>query len=1038
MSANRGPSSAIESLSLQQARAWNETTTMYPRDAALTDLFGAQVRRQGTRPAVTWEGGELSYAALWQRADALSGVLRAAGIASGDLVGLAVPRSAEGLIGLWAILLAGGVYLPLDPHYPPARLETILTESGARLLIVDPAHPVVVPTGIEAVPVAASLHRARHGRRESALTGDAPAYVIYTSGSTGTPRGVMVPHRGPVRLVQSARWLTLTPDDVLLATTHLTFDVSTFEIFGALLNGARLVLPTIDQLLSPADLEALIVRERVSVMWLSAGLFHQTAAIRPALFRHLRCFLAGGDALAPASVRAVLAEGRPERFLNGYGPTENACFSTTHVIDALASDATTVPIGRPIDNSTAWVVRDDGQLANVGEEGELWVGGDGVALGYHRRPVLTQERFVPDTFGLGAGGRLYRTGDRARWRSDGVIEFLGRRDRQVKVRGFRVELTEIEHTLTTEASVRAAAVILDTTGAHGDSLRAWAVVDGDPGDARAHAGRLRRHLQDRLPGYMVPATVHIVDRLPLTTHGKVERAAMLRSTVATAGVADPPRTETERALAEIWQTLLDAPPVGRHDSFFALGGQSLHAVQVAAALRSRLALPSHASRLLIRALLDEPTLESYARTIDQLRLAEESSSGAPAIAVAVDFEADARLADNVAFHRPRAGDPLRPASVLLTGASGFLGVYLLDRLARAGVREVLCLVRAASPRAAFDRLAGRMRRFGLDIADVSTIVHPLAGDLVRPRFGLSPAAFAALADRVDTIVHAGSHVNFAYPYQALRDANVGGTATVLQLAAMKTVKPIHYISTIAVIAGCGVSGIRHVDEDEPLRYPDRISLGYPESKWVAEQMIHRAVRRGLPATIHRPYEITGTCDRGIWNTDTMMCALFRTIAETGLSPDIPLPLDFVPVDFTADVVVRSLRTRPPEGRVLHLTNPHDARLPLLDERLRAMGYPVRRLPYHAWVERLAALTAAEPRHPMAPYLPMFAEQAGASAITVKEMYFAGTFPAFGRRNMEAVTMDSALTCPPVDAAMLDRYLRYFVDSGFMRPPGARL
>jgi len=1016
---------------LRRARAWNATQTIYPRHAALTDLFQAQVEQHGTRPAVAWEGGELSYRELWDHSLQLAHVLIAAGVAPGARVATTVPRSANGLIALWAILLAGGAYLPIDPHNPPARIATLLSESGAGLVIIDRLYPVTLPAGIDAVPVDATLRRVSRPLPHHVVDADAPAYVIQTSGSTGTPRGVMMPHRGPVRLVCGARWLTLTPQDVLLATTSFTFDVSTFEIFGALLTGARLVLPTTDLLLSPPDLEALIVRERVSVMWLSAGLFHQTAGLRPELFRHLRCFIAGGDALNPASVRAVLATGGPTRFLNGYGPTENACFSTTHRLAACdLKTATSVPIGRPIENSTAWVVQDCGRLAAIEQEGELWVGGDGVAHGYHQRPELTADRFVPDRFSGTPGRRLYRTGDMARWRSDGVLEFLGRRDRQVKVRGFRVELREIEHVLMAAPTVRAAVVVMETNGVQADTLQAWVVQDDQHDDERGRAATLRRYLQDRLPSYMVPATVHIVDRLPLNSHGKVERAAMRVSAPLRREVVDPPGSETEAAIAELWQTMLDVPSVGRQDDFFTLGGQSLQATQMAAAIRRRLTLPATESRSLIQALLESPTLAEYARLVDRLRTATVPL--AIGRGAHIDFDRESQIDAQLDFSGPRAGDPQAPRSVLLTGASGFLGVYLLDRLARAGVKEVICLVRAATDRAAGDRLAGRMHRFGLDIERVADVVRPLAGDLTQPRFGLSDAQFSTLATRVEVIVHAGSHVNFAYPYDALRAANVGGTATILHLASQHTVKPVHYVSTIAVIAGCGVSGIRYVDERDPLRHPDRICLGYPESKWVAERMIHRAVQRGLPATIYRPYEITGTRDRAIWNTDTMMCALFRTIAESGLSPDIPLPLDFVPVDFTAEAIVHTLTARPPAGRVLHLTNPHDARLSLLDERLAAMGYQVQRLPYHTWVARLADLTAADPRHPMAPYLPMFAEQAGASDLTVKEMYFAGTFPTFGRSNFLAATADANLSCPPVDAAMLDAYLAYFVDSGFLR------
>ncbi|GAA4550928.1 amino acid adenylation domain-containing protein [Amycolatopsis samaneae] len=1008
-------------------RRCNETVADYPRQP-IPVLFREQVRRRPDQIAIRADERTWTYRELHTRASGVAQTLLAAGVGPDDVVAVLMPRSPEAIAAILGVLMAGAAYLPLDPDHPDARIALITEQAGPRVAIA-PRGRLGQAVGCDLVAVEDLPAAATSPIPAPAVTAEDRAYVIYTSGSTGTPKGVAVPHRAVVRLVRGGAWLRLGPDDVVLATTSLTFDVSCFEIFGALLNGARLVLPDKETLLSAVDLHRLMRAECATVMWLSAGLFHQHATTHPHMFSTLRCLLAGGDALNPGCVRAVLEHGRPGRFLNGYGPTENGVLSTAHELepDDVVEGTLAVPIGRPVSNSTAYVLRRDLSVADVGEEGELYVGGDGVAQGYHNAPELTRARFLPDPFSDRRGATLYRTGDMARWRRDNVIEFLGRRDRQVKIRGYRVELREIELAVAAHPRVREAAVSLHEPRPGQQDLACWIVPEHGPRCDRGElAGQLRRYLRDHLPFYMIPARITVVGTLPLNASGKIDRGA-LPATPHSAPVSPDrrPRTRVERVVAEVWQNALGVETIARDEDFFALGGQSLHTTQVAAALRHRLGIAAEHGRTLIARLLATPTLAEFATIVAAL----EAGTTEPAPGESADFAADSRLG-------PLAPAPRRacwpPRTVFLTGGTGFLGVFLVDRLVRAGVERVYCLVRAASDDAATARIAARTRRYGLDWTRVRDHVTALAGDLATPGLGLGDR-FHHLAARADAIVHNGSHVNFAYPYHALRAPNVQGTREVIRLACTDRVKPLHYISSIAVIAGFGPAGTRHVTEDTPLAHVERICLGYPESKWVAEQLVHAAGDQGLPIAVHRPYEITGARDTGIWNTDTMMCALFRSIAETGIAPDIPLPLDFVPVDFTADAITHIVLTHRPDGRVYHVTNPRDARLGLLTDRLRARGYRIRDLPYDRWVTRMSARTAADPDEPMAPYLPMFVEPAADTGISVKEMYFAGTFPRFSRNNFDTAIAGTGLHCPPVDANLIDLYLDHFADSGFLTP-----
>ena len=587
---------------------FNDTATPYPADESAYRLFARQVEAAPHRVAVIYNDIQVTYKRLGAMSAGVANILRQKGVGAGMIVGVlsgASPLVPAALIG---ILRAGGVYCPIDASAPKSRQLALLSDCGASLLfgqteLLDNFSKE--ETSCEMVPFEDfPALEAVDGDDSLAVDADHPAYVMFTSGSTGIPKGVLVKHRNIVRLVKHTTFCDYTAGWRLLQTGALSFDAATFEIWGSLLSGMTLCLADKPDILAPAVLKRKIDAIDIRLMWMTAPLFNQTVEADIGLFRNLGVLIVGGDALSPSHVNRVLERYPGLRLLNGYGPTENTTFSTTHWIKQ--SYQSRIPIGTPISNSTAYVVDSMGRLSPVGVPGELWVGGDGVALGYLNDPELTAEKFMNGVFPT----TIYRTGDRARWLADGTIDFLGRIDQQVKIRGFRVEPGEIEARLVSHPAVREAVVtVLDEGGEK--VLCAYLVTRGElPGDDA------RLYLKGKLPDYMVPRHFIRMEAIPLNTNGKVDYKALPHPEPRESGAAVMPGDPVRRRLVEIWSSILGIKPegIGSQDDFFSLGGHSLKATILAAKIESAfgVAIP-------LVELFAGPTVEALAAYIERMK-----------------------------------------------------------------------------------------------------------------------------------------------------------------------------------------------------------------------------------------------------------------------------------------------------------------------------------------------------------------------------------------------------------------------------------
>ncbi|MFE2755454.1 amino acid adenylation domain-containing protein, partial [Actinosynnema sp. NPDC059335] len=542
-------------------------------DRTVTGRFADRVAARPDAIAVTCDGVSLTYRELDASANRLAHGLLARGVRPEDRVGVCAPRGPAAVVALLGVLKAGAAFVPLDPAYPTTRLADMVADSGTGLVLAPADLRDRLPAGVEVVDLEADAAWPDHAPPVVVRPRNA-AYVMFTSGSTGRPKGVLVEHRSVARLAEGDPF-PIGPHDVVAQCSTLSFDASTFEIWAALLSGARLAVSS-RTLLSPEDLRAFTAAHGVTVLWLTAGLFHEVAAADPTAFAGLRHLGSGGDVISPEHCAAVLRHVPDLRIVDGYGPTENTTFATAHVVRPADLAAAALPIGRPITGARCYVLDDNLDPVPVGTPGELHVGGTGLARGYLGHPGLTARRFVADPFGH--GGRLYRTGDVVRWTADGLLEFLGRTDDQVKIRGFRVEPGEVEAALRRHPDVTEVAVVPHEHVPGHRQLVAY-VVAGTGTD------ELRRFLADRVPAHLVPAVFVPLPALPLMVSGKVDRRALPPPRARSTRAHVPPSGPAEEALARVWAEVLGVERVGADDNFFALGGDSILSIQVVSRAR---------------------------------------------------------------------------------------------------------------------------------------------------------------------------------------------------------------------------------------------------------------------------------------------------------------------------------------------------------------------------------------------------------------------------------------------------------------------
>ncbi|MEG4026408.1 amino acid adenylation domain-containing protein [Microcoleus sp. S13C4] len=1016
---------------------WNATGTNYYQNKCIHQLFEDRGEQNPDAIAVIFEGQQLTYRELNQRANQLAHHLRSLGVVPDTVVGICVERSLEMAIGLLGILKAGAAYLPLDPAYPQERIAYMLENAGVPVVLTQVSLlPPLLEYGIPAICLDRgwkSIAQRPQDNPSTAVLPDHLAYVIYTSGSTGKPKGVAMSHRPLVNLIDWQLQNFAFPATKTLQFAPISFDVSFQECFSTWCSGGTLVL--ISDIIRK-DAVALLkllqdeAIERLFLPFIALQHLAEVAEERGTIPDSLREIITAGEQLQIS--RAIVnwfSQLKDCTLHNQYGPSESHVVTAFTLTGSPENWPKLPSIGRPIGNAQIHILDLQLQPVPIGIPGELYIGGVSLANGYINRPDLTSQRFIENPF-LNSdeflvlsseleensklrtqNSKLYKTGDLARYLPDGNIEYMGRIDDQVKIRGFRIELGELETALAQHPNVAEAIVIVREDIPGDKRLVAYVVASKE---FASSPNELRHFLQKKLPEYMIPNAFVFLEALPLTPSGKVNRRSLPvpegnREELETAFIA--PRTPVEEKLAEIWKKILGIDRVGIYDRFFDLGGHSLKVTQLMFKVKDAFQV-----EVSLRQFFEVPTIAGIADAI-ALASQTDSTSTSPQEET-IDLNAEAILDPTISPENINFEWDKEPSHILLTGATGFLGTHLLNELLNKTPANIYCLVRASNLEQGIEKIQNSLERYVLSNPPISNRIIPVLGDLSQPFLGLTSNEFSALASKIDVIYHNGASINLVYPYSALKAVNVLGTQEVLRLACLVKIKPVHFVSTVAVLCTPSYYQVKAVYEHDKLENGNELTQGYDRSKWVAENLVMKAHSRGLPVYIYRPGFITGDSKTGICNTADLISIMVKGCIQMGKTPDLDILLDMTPVDYVSQAIVHLSKQKELVGKAFHLVNPHPLSWNQLCDCLGSFGYSLERIPYQQWHCELLQLVDNSPENALHPLVSLFSDET-VSAQTI-------TLPCFDSQNVIDGLAGSCISCPPIDERLLNTYLSYLL------------
>lgn len=1008
----------------------------------LSALFIHQVQATPDAVALEDDSTTYTYAELDQKVADLAHRLRNLRVRRDSLVGVLLPRSADYVIACLAALRAGGAFLVLELAYPPELLADVLDDATPAVVVTYRAEVGKIKEGVPLVVLDEEAAESNGHAEEPSLPSadndlERLAFVAYSSGTTGRPKGIANPHRAPVLSYDLRFELSdLQPGDRVACNVFFIW-----EILRPLLRGATVVAVPDETSYDPVALADLLASKNITETLMTPTLLAAVLSRHSdlgTLLPNLRTLWLNGEVVTTDLARRAIEALPNARLLNCYSACETHEIACGDIAKMLDTEATYCPVGPPMDPKHVYILDESGQRVEAGVSGELFIGGSLLARGYLNRPETTAQAFRPDQFDSTPGARMYRTGDLARLLPSGLLEITGRVGAMIKLRGYSVVPGKVEHAIVGHLAVSHCAVV-----AHGEGLErqlvAYIVRDKENSEDRpvveieesGHSPAARRALSSYLAQYMVPALWVELDKLP--TH-EVSGKADLKNlppppTPKTSHASGPPAEKDSidiDAVAEVWAATLKTSRsnITPEHSFFDLGGHSLSLADLASRLSRNLGF-----RIPVGRLADPATLNGHLQTVRAVRDGQIAAVQADLPAA---LRADSVLDKDIQPSGAKICALNKAETVLLTGATGFLGAFMLNDLLESTSAHIICLVRFSDPSeedipAGIARIRKNLIQMGLWRDSIMERVEILPGDLSRKRLGLSQDAFAALAARVQVIFHAAATVNLIYPYAALRNANVGGTREIVRLACLGGAT-LQYVSTNGVLPP---SASGHGWPEDAMLYvdsvPERLQDGYGQTKWVAEQLVLEAGRRGLPVRILRAGTISGHSATGAANAWDLLTALFVESIQLGYAPDVQgWRAEMTPVDFVSKAIIHLASQTQAKQLVFHLGDPDPVDCKVVFDDLEKVGYPTQRLGWDEWVALWTEKRGSA--------------RGGDGAFTIDILRSGMPSVDFLRG---IVVLDNAQTRPfraiverpKVDSVLLETYARHWFARGWLpRPP----
>ncbi|WP_374974215.1 amino acid adenylation domain-containing protein [Acinetobacter venetianus] len=909
-----------------------------------------------------------------------------------QIIAIALPKSIE----LYSVILASlklkACYVPIDPEYPEERVRNILKSAKPDLLVGS----LTFESTVKATPIA-SLEAETNNSLviETSENSESSAVMIYTSGSTGTPKGVQLTHNN---ISHFCDWYIneaqISTRSKCLQFTTISFDASLLDIFPTLIAGATLIVPSNEQRHDFDQLDKLIRYENVSHCFIPPAML---SALPQYDWPSMQYIITGGDVCDNTAIKYW---SKHTNLINIYGPTECTVLAT---FKKFTPESNNKIIGKPINNVQIYLINEHGKPCQTLEHGELYISGKGVGLGYTNDHAQTKERFVK-LKDLNIFKTMYRTGDICFWDVNGEINFVGRQDNQLKIRGFRVEIGEIENTILNTGLYDGCIVITDSK----KQIRAFVKnpVNGVTTET------LREKLLTILPNYMLPAAIIELEEFPYTINGKVDRKALAAINISSVNRDNEEWTKLQAELRSIWATTLDLDlnEISLKSSFFDLGGHSLLVSKMLLIVKK-----TFKGSFTLARFMENPTIEALSNLLTYTEL----SKGAQ---ISDRIYADVVLDQNIQPLKTRNTFAFTPRSVLLTGATGFLGMHIIEQLIQLTDATIYCHVRSSSPDVAIQKLEENFKRFGIKNLNGNTRIKIICGDLTEPKLGLSETDYQMLSENIDTIYHNGAQVNHIYDYEYLYNANVRSTVDLIQLASTGIQKQLVFVSTLSAASNVNEDG--HIVEDGPAdELPTFVNNGYNLTKWASEQLVWQAYERGLPVTLVRPGNITGHSHTGHCFPDqNRILLLLKGSAQLGVAPDWDLQFDLCPVDFIAKGIVEGSLDQSKHTPVLHFHNPKPLTWKEYIGRLNHHGISIEFIRDKDWREMLLTIDESNALFQVVSfYLDETSEDIG----DISKIEFEKTLNRLKLSGMDY---------PDKNHQLLDANLGFLISSGFIEKP----